>query len=317
MKRKVLSVSLAAFCGTFSMLAAVPGYAVDWSSVPVHKMKLIYPAQTSFEWCLTPKDHSAAPKMKEGKTCKECHINEEEKYGIPLAEGKRWEPNPVPGKRGAVPLEVQWAHDGKDLHLRVQWEAAPASGNPKMDKDFSAKLSVILDDNKVSTFTRAGCWAVCHDDQTGMASAGSDTREKYLAESRKKIRRSGGGDNLRPQDQLDKLMSTGKYLELWEVRLKPGAPADVVDGHIVEKRSMNGKPAVSAKSSYQNGKWTVEMSRPLKSPGPGYKDLKPGQSYTVGLALHEDHAAGRFHQVSWEYSLALDSGTADFVVAKH
>lgn len=299
------------------VLAAAPAIAVDWDAVPVQNIKLLYPAQTSFEWSLTMKDHSAAKKFKEGKNCKDCHLDEEEKYGGPLAEGKRWEPSPIPGKRGAVPMKLQWANDGQALYLRVQWQDVATKGSVQMDTEFPAKLSVLIDDDKISTFTRGGCWAVCHDDQTRMASAKDDTREKYLARSRTKIRRSGGGDALRPQEQLDKMLAEDQYLELWQAGLKPGAPADVVDGYILEKRHMREKSVVTAKSSYDNGLWTVELNRPLKSPGAGYKNLKPGTTYTVGLSLHEDHAAGRFHHVSWEYSLVLDSGKADFVAARH
>lgn len=300
-----------------ALLGATPVFAVDWSAVPPQRVVLLYPAQTSFEWSLTPKDHSAAQKFKEGKNCKACHIDEEEKYGVPLALGTRWEPTPIPGKRGAVPLQVQWAHDGEALHLRVQWEDVAPSNNPQMDPDFPTKLSVLLGDSNSSTFARAGCWAVCHDDQTGMASAGDATREKYLAASRKGLRRSGGGDALRPQADLDKLMAGGRFLELWQAKLKPGAPATASDGYVLEKRHVHAQPVVSASAGYEDGKWTVEMSRPLKAPSPDFKDLAPGSTYTVGLSLHEDHANGRFHQVSWEYSLRLDEGEADFVAVKH
>jgi hypothetical protein len=311
-----LSLSFATLGAALAALAAGPAQAVDWSAVPVQRIVLLYPAQTSFEWTLTPKDHSAAQKFKEGKNCKACHIDEEEKYGVPLAAGKRWEPTPIPGKRGAVPLETQWAHDGKALYLRVRWHGVPDSKNPQQDKEFPEKLAVIIGE-KDNTFNRAGCWAVCHDDQTGMASAGTDIREKYLAQTRKRIRRSGGGDALRPQAQLDKMLANGQFLELWQARLKPDGTAMAADGYILEKRHMSDNPAVTASASLDNGIWTVELSRPLKAPGPGYLDLAPGKTYTVGLALHEDHADGRFHQVSWEYSLVLDSGQADIVVTQH
>ncbi len=299
-------------------LAPLSAQAIDWSSVPVSKkMVLLYPAQTSFEWSLTPKDHSAAQKFKEGKNCQACHIDEEEKYGVPLASGLRWEPTPIPGKRGAVPLQLQFAHDDKNFYVRAQWKDSGPSDNPKMDEEFPVKLSLLIDDGTVSYFTRAGCWAVCHDDQTGMASAKDAEREKYLAHSRTKIRRSGGGDNLKSQADLDKMLSEDQYLELWQARLKPGEPPVVVDGYILEERHENPQPAVSAESTFENGTWTAVMSRPLTGAGPHHKDIVPGKTYTIGLSLHEDFAGGRFHQVSWEFSLALDGGQADFVADKH
>ena len=298
-------------------LAPMAAMAVDWTAVPSYSIMLLYPAQTSFEWSMTPKDHSAAKKFREGKNCKACHIDEEKKYGVPLAEGKRWEPTPIPGKRGAVPLTLQFAHDDANFYLRAQWKDASTSGSRKMDPDFPSKLTMILDDGKVSTFTRAGCWAVCHDDQTNMASAKGAERQKYLARSRKKIRRSGGGDALHPRGTLDKMLEAGKVVEFWQAGLKPGAAPVVSDGYILEKRHESPGTAVSADALFQDSKWTVTLSRPLKASRPGHKDLIAGKTYTVGFSLHEDHAATRFHQVSWEFSLALDGGKADFVANRH
>lgn len=318
MKHQILPAT-GAFIGV-CILASAPISAwatVDWSNVPVKRMMLLYPAQTSYEWSLTAKDHSAAQKFKEGKNCKECHINEEEKYGVPLAEGKRWEPTPIAGKRGAFPLELQFAHDENNFYVRAQWTDVNPSSNPKMDKDFPTKLTMLLDDGKVNDFTRAGCWSVCHDDQTSMASATNAERQKYLARSRVKIRRSGGGDELKPQADLQNMLSDGQFLEFWQARLKPNTSAVAVDGYILEKRHERPKPSITTQANFDKGKWTVVMSRPLKASGPNQKDLVPGKTYTIGFSMHEDHANGRFHQVSWEYSLALDSGQADFIAAKH
>jgi cytochrome c-type protein NapC len=60
----------------------------------------------------------------------------------------------------------------------------------------------------------------------------------------------------------------------------------------------------------------VVLSRKLKLGDPVRKDIVPGRAYTVGFALHEAHAAHRFHHVSFEHTLVLDSGEADFVVIK-
>jgi cytochrome c-type protein NapC len=311
-----MTTAACAALGITMMGASLPTLAVDWENVPEHRIVLLYPAQTSFEWSLTKKDHSAAAKFKQGKNCKDCHIDEEEKYGVPLAEGKRWEPTPIAGKRGSVPLKVQFAHDEQDFHVRVEWKQVKPGGGEMMEPDFSEKISMILDDGEVPTFTRAGCWAVCHDDQTAMASANGAERHKYLAKSRTKLRRSGGGDNLRPQSDLDKMLKSGTYLEYWQVRLKDGGLADVTDGYILEDRHANDAHAVRARAKLEDGKWSVVMSRALKDAGPNHKDLVAGKTYTIGLALHEDHTKGRFHQVSWEYSLALDGGKADLVVPK-
>jgi hypothetical protein len=42
--------------------------------------------------------------------------------------------------------------------------------------------------------------------------------------------------------------------------------------------------------------------------------VAPGSLYLVVFALHDNHKAKRFHKVSFEYTLSLDEGDADFVV---
>jgi len=38
--------------------------------------------------------------------------------------------------------------------------------------------------------------------------------------------------------------------------------------------------------------------------------------YYVGFAIHSGHTAHRFHYVSYERTLAINSGAADFVAVK-
>jgi hypothetical protein len=43
--------------------------------------------------------------------------------------------------------------------------------------------------------------------------------------------------------------------------------------------------------------------------------MASGKTYNMGFAIHNDHAAGRFHQVSLGYSLGIDT-KADITAAK-
>lgn len=303
--------------GALLSCAAFPALAIDWSAVPAKQVVLLYPGQASWEWALSKDEHSAAPKFREGKNCKVCHIKEEEQIGKALAAGTRLEKKPIPGKRGSLPLSVRFAHDGQKLHVRLEFPEIAASANPKMDKDYAARVTMMMDDGKVVEFTRAGCWSICHDDVNGMPSAaeGKDVH-KYLARTRSKLSRQGGGDNLKPQDAVDAMLAEGQFVEYWQARLKPGAPAVAVDGIALDKRKDNDTAVISATAKQEGGKWVVDLSRPLKVGDAKHKDIEPGKTFTVGFAVHEDHAAGRFHQVSLEYTLVLDSGEADFVAAK-
>lgn len=293
---------------------AAPAYAIDWSGVPEREVVLFYPGQASWEWVLTPSDHSGAKKFREGKNCKACHDGEQADIGAVIASGEKLEPTPIPGKPGHLPLKVQTAHDGERLYVRLRWEGEPASGK-KMDPDYAARVTMMLDDGNLKEAARAGCWGSCHADAIGMAS-GPPGKEitKYLVASRTKVTRRGGGENFRPDAELAKLRERGMYLEYWQARLNPGEPARAVDGYILEARHENANPAVRAEASARGQAWTVVLSRPLRADG--YKALVPGQTYNVGFAVHEDYADHRFHHVSLEYTLTLDPGRADFVATR-
>jgi hypothetical protein len=136
---------------------------------------------------------------------------------------------------------------------------------------------------------------------------------KYLTRSRAKMTRQGG-DGIKPADELQKIRADGGYLEYWQARLKPGAPAVAVDGTILDKVQPNNPAAVTAEASNAGGVWTVTLSRKLNQGGP-YKTLAAGTTYSFGIAVHAGYTERRFHYVSFANSLVLDSGAADFVAA--
>jgi cytochrome c-type protein NapC len=148
-----------------------------------------------------------------------------------------------------------------------------------------------------------------------MPSANGATRTKYLLSSRVKSGRTGGGDDFKPADDLAKQKADGQYLEYWEALLNPGAAATSDSYAVLEKREAIAPNAVSAEATFANGKWSVTFSRKLQA-GPPYHDIEAGKPYTVGFAVHAGHTAGRFHYVSYEYTVAVDSGSADFVAGK-
>lgn len=299
--------------GLALLLASLPAQAVDWNQVPAHELVLFYPGQASWEWVLTERDHSGAPKFREGRNCRACHAGEERDIGATIVGGEKLEPSPIPGKAGSLPLRVQTAHDGERLYFRLQWKAQPAPAT-KMDPDVASRVTVMLDDGSVREFARAGCWASCHDDAVGMASAPADARiQKYLGASRTKLTRQGGGENLKPEAELDRLMQQGMFLEYWQAKLDPGRPVQAVGGWILDRRHKDEDGPVRAEARLEQGEWTVILSRPLRVDARGHKTLAPGKTYTVGFAVHEGHADHRFHYVSLEHTLTLDGGSADFV----
>ena len=305
------SASVIACLGSAS---AVPAATIDWASVKGKDVVLFYPGQSSWEWVLTAGDHSGAPKFREGKNCHECHDGEQQKMGETLSSGKKNEPTPIAGKPGFVTVNVKFAHDADRLYAHFEFNPGNQP-DAKQDPEFDTKLTLMLNDGKVAEASRAGCWGSCHEDAIGMPAGGGKEITKYLTRSRAKMTRQGG-DGIKAADELEKIRADGGYLEFWQARLKPGAAAVAVDGTILDKREESKAPAVAAEASANAGAWSVTLSRKLAQGSP-YKAIAAGTTYTFGLAMHAGHTAHRFHYVSFENTLVLDQGNADFVaVAK-
>ena len=301
----------------YGFAANGPAWAIDWSGVAEREIPLLYPGQSSWEWNLTQDDHSGAKKFREGKDCKACHKGEEQEIGNKIVTGKKLEPVPIPGKPGSLTLKVKTTHDGDRLYVRLAWQGGKPGSGKKMDADYAARVTMMLDDGKVKEATRAGCWGTCHDDAAGMASAPAGKEiTKYLAASRAKVTRQGGGENFKSPADLEQLLKQGLFVEYWQARLNPGQPARAADGYILDKRYEQTAPIVGANATFESGQWVVVLSRALKPGKPGYKDVVAGKTYTVGFAVHDDYASHRFHHVSFEHTLVLDRGNADLVAVK-
>jgi hypothetical protein len=293
---------------------AQPALAIDWSGVQGKDVVVFYPGQASFEWALTQSDHSGNKKFREGKNCRDCHGGEEADMGALIVSGKKLEPTPIAGKRGSIRVNVKTAHDADNLYFRLEWPDAPAPAGPKMDPEHAIKATVMISNGAVAAAKRAGCWASCHDDMIGMASAPAGKEiTKYLVRSRTSVTRQGGGENFKPAAELEKMMADSEYLEFWQARGNPGSAGSPADGHILERRVMEDPPVVNASAELADGVWTVVLSRKLSGIGGPHQDIVPGTVYHIGFAIHDGFAAHRFHDVSFEHTLVLDQGSADFV----
>jgi len=266
-------------------LAAPP----DWSKVPAKTITVFYPGASPIEWIMKGTEHGGARAIRKGETCASCHHDEAADMGKKMASGQKIEPNPPKGKAGSISVQVQAAHDGANLYLRFGWKQ-PAGGGAKMDAENQVKLAFMLDDNKVELANIGGCWASCHEDSRTMPGVSDDKKTKYVK----------GGN-----------VAGGTFYDLVQWRSK-GKPAD---GHVADRRVMDGgKALVSADGRNDGGTWTVVFTRKLAG-GEGDIALQPGKAYNFGFAIHDDHAAGRFHHVSLGYTLGIDA-KADITAAK-
>jgi hypothetical protein len=181
------------------------------------------------------------------------------------------------------------------------------------DKEKEAiHLTVMLGGPELSVAPIAGCWAACHSDLPGMTNtkAGHDLT-KYLPGSRLKMTRTGGGVDTRPEAELIAQINDGKYLEFWQVVLDQGELISATDGYFLKGRITNDDSAVTATASATGQKWIVEMIRPLVAEGTSRHSLGEGIVYTLAVALHENHASGRFHYTSFPLRLVLGTGEAE------
>lgn len=146
---------ISALCGALT-IAAVPAQAVDWSKVKGKDITLFYPGQMSWEMILTQAEHSGAGKFREGKDCRGCHEGEEKASGNLIVADTSVEATPIKDKPGSVVMNVKAAHDAERIYIRVAFDPG-VQPDAAMDKEYPAKVAVMIDDGKVSEATRAGC----------------------------------------------------------------------------------------------------------------------------------------------------------------
>ncbi len=311
----------AKLCRVISLLSltlAIPLGAraaeVNWAKIEGRDITVFSPATMSWERLFTPRGHSGQRDYNAGKNCLACHgdIDEKEMGKHLVKAGGYIEPRPIVDKPGFLIAKVKTAHDAENFYLRVEFDPG-TQPNAGQDKDFETKVAVILDDGKVPEASRAGCWMACHSNMASMSASPTITATKYLPESRVTMG-SAGGDQIKPEAELAKLRETGTYLEYWQARLKADGSVNAIDGTVLEKRTENAKPVVTATAKKEGNVWAVTFTR-KKVAGGLHKDIKAGTTYPIAIAIHAGSAAQRYHYVSLERKMVLDSGKADFVAA--
>ncbi|MFU8896255.1 MAG: ethylbenzene dehydrogenase-related protein [Gammaproteobacteria bacterium] len=296
-------ILIAAALGLTLALAQAPGIAAasspEWDEIEPTELMLFYPGIAAVEWVLgdiriDKERHQGSRGLKVGDRCIECHLADPEELvfiGEAIAAGKWMEPAPIEGKPGTIPVTVRAAHDDEELYLQFSWTQPPASGTAPMDTDNPVKISFMLDAGKVAFADQAGCWASCHADSRGMPE-GDEDRSKYV---------TGGS------------LADGVFYDLLQWR---SGEDKAYDGHVADERVMTGGTALEwASGKLEGDTWTVVFKRRFEG-GEGDVTLRKGAVYNIGVAIHDDHAAGRYHHVSMGYTLGIDA-KADIVARHH
>ncbi len=312
---------------------------IDWAGVKVQTVNLFYPGIASYEWVQTGRDHGGARTyLKAGDRCADCHLKETKDMGAKIVSGEKAEPTPIPGKRGNVDVGVQVAYDAEKLHFRFQWKNAahapvPFAEGGKLDPTNQVKLAVTLSKTEgIERIDQAGCWTSCHSDARSMPDAPkaealkagpaelnlADGVRKYLADTRTEVDLKGdsgargGWNKLKPAADIEALLKAGSFLDL--MRFRSGAAPE--HGLILADRIMEGGSPIEAVGALDGDTWTVTMSRTLKAATDKELSIEPGKTYVIGFALHDDHAAARFHHVSLALKFGLDLADAEIVAVK-
>ena len=313
----------AGIASSFIAMSAGHAAGINWAGVQGKEVVLFYPGQSSWEWALSPGEMSGAEDFRKGKDCAACHIGEEKDMGPQIVTGQprtfktgvkpSIEPTPIPGKPGAISAIVKVANDGRNFYVHLDF-AEGAQPNAGQDPAAATKVTVMFNNGHVPEANRGGCFAACHDDLTGMPSAGGAQRSMYLPKSRAKLTRQGGGDTMADPAAAGALRAGGYQLEYWQASLNPGQPAKASAEVVFDKRQPVSAP-VTAEATQSGGTWSVTLSRPLNAGAP-LTPMASGGTYYLAFAIHAGHTAHRFHYVSYERSVAIDSGKADLVAAR-
>jgi len=187
--RLVLGSGVAALLALGNPVSTMADPPQDWSSIPIHTVKLFYPGQGGYDWLRSPDHKRAYQKVKRGDACVSCHEGEEQDIGNLIVSGERLEPAPISGKNGWVDLNVQVAYDAENAYFRFQWktkmdrpgqmhdyvrfdgEKWSSYGGPRSSKDvrsgaqpplYEDRLALMVDDGSVPLFQQQGCWLTCH-----------------------------------------------------------------------------------------------------------------------------------------------------------
>lgn len=258
-------ISTAAAGALLVLGSSVAIAAPDWGKVPKRDVNVFHAGVTPIEWMTKKSDHSGTSGMRKGETCIGCH----EEKGTLNFNFKRLADKELEPKGAPktmiFPVAVQAAYDAANLYVRLSFKA-PSGGADKGDKDNDVKATLLFADAKVPQADQFGCWQSCHGDARTMPGA-NEKKTKYV--------------------------SAGAY-ELVQWASKGNK---VSDGSVSSERKMSGgSSGAKADASKSGDSYTVTFT--LKNPG-------EGKVVPFGVAIHADHASGRFHHVSLGYKLGI------------
>lgn len=257
---------------------------------PASTITLFYPGKANFDWINTA--HPGAQPFRQGRNCSQCHVGEQAQMGATLATDDRV---------AFVDANLDFRIQGKQLQVTLRWKGSAD------DSD----VALMLDDGSDEQFTRAGCWATCHNDLPGMDKNRGQPITKYLSASLQQQREVGRFAVPFDDAALAEMVSKGHFVELWRANLAGGKLASVQSYQILGAREADPQPKIQASARYNNGEWTVVFSKPLQGAG---KAIVKDKEYTFGIAIHGKGQEKSGHWVSLPMTFGINVRDVDFAV---
>lgn len=323
--KKTLTTLSTAFALVFALSGLSFSAAPDWDAADSKKVTLFYPGTASWEFLNSPDHGLGARVIKDAKkACIKCHISETGDYDIRAEEiasgslkmkksGKIFEPEPMENKKGFIDATVQAAYDSEYLYLKVEWASSGESArNESIAKDKLDRLSVQL--NKGNAFFRNyGCFVTCHNDLRFMPESPSKDEVKknpyYSALDRDSVKlyafytRNEGWGKIKDKKELASIKEDG-FIDLWEAELK-GQKTSTEDAWVFEDRQKDAKDDLKADAGWKNNKYSVVIKRKLKTNDDKDVSLSDGDTFSIGVAIHDNGAKFREHYVTFPFSIGL------------
>jgi cytochrome c-type protein NapC len=306
---------------------------IDWEKIPSFNATLFYPGVASWEFLLSDSHRLGGKNIKKGeRACIECHFDESTgnlDIGAELiAAGKltmkrsnqRFEPDPIPGKKGFLKVNVQAAYDDDSFYLRFDWESVGSSWKepPRAGEDRFDSVAVQVNKSQ-NTFKRYGCFVACHKFLASMPESPSkkelESHPYYGPLQREDLRlyafytrEEEGWAGMKKEADLKRLLEEGGLIDLWRVKFS-GQKTEAEDWSIFADRLKDKQEDVEGSGRWKEGRYTVILKRKLRTGDAKDVQLAPGDELTVGVAVHDDKVKQRRHYVSFPISIGLGSST--------
>jgi len=293
---------------------------INWNNVEAKTFKVFYPGVASWEF-LRSEDHGRGANVvkKREKACVECHVSKEGSYDVKAdkiisgelkkAQSKQdFEPKPMAGTPGFKEVKIQVAYDQEKIYFRFQWPGSGASVSDSSIADNGKPDRIALQiSEKIGTFRNYGCFITCHNDENGMPDNKGEQRKLYGYYTRT------DDGAIQPQDKLSEFITKGQFIDLWMATFE-GKTVKAHDYYILQDR-LEDRNDLTATGGFENGTYTVVISRKLSTGDDKDVELSPGSAFSIGVAIHDNQNNGRRHYTSFPMSIGLSS-TADINASK-